>query len=83
MLNSSDKKRIDVVTTPTHIIKNIPQKINLINLTIGVYCIRGVPPCLTLQRKFDEYVERYADSFQHGGVSMAEKILPLVILEAK
>ncbi len=31
----------------------------------------------------NEYVERYADSFQHGGVSMEEMILPLVTLEAK
>lgn len=31
----------------------------------------------------NEYVDRYDGSFQHGGVSMEEMILPLITLEAK
>ncbi|MFN8361614.1 MAG: bifunctional response regulator/alkaline phosphatase family protein [Candidatus Kapaibacterium sp.] len=32
---------------------------------------------------YHHYVQRYRDSFQHGGISMEEMILPVITLEAK
>jgi len=32
---------------------------------------------------FNEYQRQYKDSFQHGGISLEEMILPVVTLEAK
>jgi CheY-like chemotaxis protein len=33
--------------------------------------------------EFHKYVNQYRDSFQHGGISMEEMILPVVVLEPK
>ena len=33
--------------------------------------------------KFNEYEQKYADSFQHGGVSLEEMILPVAVMEGK
>jgi CheY-like chemotaxis protein len=32
---------------------------------------------------YHHYVQRYRDSFQHGGISLEEMILPVIVLEAK
>ena len=32
---------------------------------------------------FHKYLNQYRDSFQHGGISMEEMILPIVILKPK
>ena len=33
--------------------------------------------------QFKDYQERFLDSFQHGGISLEEMILPCVVLEPK
>lgn len=33
--------------------------------------------------KFDEYKRRYEGTFQHGGISMEEMILPLAVMTPK
>ncbi len=33
--------------------------------------------------KFNEYEQKYADSFQHGVVSLEERILPVAVMEGK
>ena len=35
------------------------------------------------KNRFNEYAEKYADTFQHGGVSMEEMIIPFATLTAK
>ena len=32
---------------------------------------------------FNEYQRQYKDSFQHGGISLEEMVLPVAILEPK
>ena len=32
---------------------------------------------------FNHYAQRYRDSFQHGGISLEEMILPVIILEPR
>jgi hypothetical protein len=32
---------------------------------------------------FNTYVDKYNNTFQHGGISMEEMIVPFAILEAK
>jgi hypothetical protein len=33
--------------------------------------------------EFNHYAQRYRDSFQHGGISLEEMILPVIILEPR
>jgi hypothetical protein len=32
---------------------------------------------------YNHYLNKYRDSFQHGGISLEEMILPVVILESR
>ena len=49
----------------------------------GNYIIAKEDFFFVYPKRFKEYQRQYRDSFQHGGISLEEMVLPVVILEPR
>ena len=61
-----------------------PEPYGLPSLGLGInYILCREDYFFVYPTKFNEYQAKYADSFQHGGISLEEMILPVAILTGK
>ena len=61
-----------------------PERYGLPNAGLGAnFIIAKEDFYLVYPTNFNEYQRQYKDSFQHGGISLEEMVLPVAIMEPK
>ena len=63
---------------------NNPDEIGLPRLNVSSkYIFAGNTDFFAYPNNFNYYVKHYKNTFQHGGVSMEEMMVPLIVLDPK